>query len=337
MKLGRLASVVTDSSSPPRAPCVAFLIDRWDPQRGGAERAMAQLAEHLLARGWRVLAVAAEHAADAPGEHVHVGALGVTRVQRERRLARALVAAARERGAEVTIGCRHLYECDLYWPHGGAHRPAMLAARESRKPRPRWWPTHPRHRAFIEFERALLDGDGARKVACVSRMVMDELAREWPACRERLVLIENGVDLTRFHPGARAMLGQRTREELGVRPSAVMLVLAARNPWLKGLETLLAALTRVLRDHWLDWQLVVAGSTRPPGWSANARGMSQDARFLCAPGRVIWREHVDGPALFAAADLCVLPSWRDPSPGVRRSGDHDRAHGRERARRRALG
>ncbi|MEO6710822.1 MAG: glycosyltransferase, partial [Planctomycetota bacterium] len=104
-----------------RKRTVAFLIDRWEPERGGAERALAALAKHLVERGHRVLAFARRASPGAPGEFHAVATGGWSRKSRERALARALTAAAREAGADVTIGIRHLEEVDVFWPHAGAH------------------------------------------------------------------------------------------------------------------------------------------------------------------------------------------------------------------------
>jgi glycosyltransferase involved in cell wall biosynthesis len=271
-------------------PAVAFLIDRWDPQRGGAERAMVWFARHLVERGYRVLAVAEQHSPRAPGERVAVSATGWTRAQRERRLARALVAAAEQHGAAVTIGCRHLYECDLYWPHGGAHLATLRAVRKAQRT-PNWMPVHPRHRQFVAFERELLERGGARRIACVSKLVRDELAREWPASRDRLVLAENGVDLEAFHPRLRATLGTELRAELGLPSGALLLGFIARNWVLKGLKPLANAVRRVYGDAPEPWRVLAAGWMPPP------------AVVRALPDRFMWREQVFAPALMAAADV----------------------------------
>jgi len=289
---------------------VGFLIDRWDPRRGGAERAMAQLAEHLIVRGHRVLAIACEHALDSPGEHVRVSTWGLTRSARERRLARNLVAAAREHHVDVTIGARHLYEVDLYWPHGGSHRVTLDALvraglmRQSHDLRGR-------HKTFVELERELLERGGARKVVCVSQLVFDELARDYPACRDRLVLVENGVDLRKFHPSLRATVGAALRKELELPDGVPLIAFAARNPVLKGSSSLVGAMLAISSPmapaEWrdLDWSLLIAGDD-PARWHFR----DQMDEFAA---RTRWREHVDPVALWSAADLCVLPTWRDTS------------------------
>ena len=282
-------------------PSVAFLIDRWDPSRGGAERAMAQLAEFLAAKGYRVLAVAEEHADGAPGEPVAIASSGLTRSRREKDRARKLAGAARSHGADVTIGCRHLYACDLYWPHGGAHAVTLSQIRREDGWPWKHFPDGPRHRTFIELERELLERGGARLVACVSRLVLSELAEHWPECRDRLVLVENGIELARFHPRERTVAGAALRAELGIPPDMPLIAFAARNPHLKGCDALEIALSELLSGGDTQWRCVMAGFEAWP--IERPQGIDRE--------HVVRRLDVDPVALWSAADLCVHPTWRD--------------------------
>jgi UDP-glucose:(heptosyl)LPS alpha-1,3-glucosyltransferase len=201
----------------------------------------------------------------------------------------------------VTLGIRHLRRVDLYWPHDGAHLDSLAARREAagraseRRPRGR-------HALFAALERDLLEGARARRVVCVSELVRAELARRYPAAGERLTLVPNGVDLERFHPRRRAQLGPPLRAHLGIAPDARVLAFAGADGRRKGLRELLGALA-VLREH--PWVLVAAGVARPGTWRREAR------RLRLADGRVHLVPALDAAALWAAADVCVLPTWRD--------------------------
>lgn len=295
---------------------IGVLIDRWKPARGGAERALAALVSHLEERGHRVAVFALSGDAGAPGElrRVRLGTLTALlgRGHRIRALASALEEAAEREGCDATIGIRHLHRVDLYWPHGGSHAASLLArrcAREGRVPsrssdelereaaRARG-----RHRVFLELERELLEGGGARRVVCVSDLVREELARVWPASESRLEVIPNGVDLERFHPRRREEEGARLRTELGLGLDRALIAFAARRPEQKGLPTLLQALAS-MTDR--SWHLLVAGPARAQLWRRRAVAAG------LPPERVTVRSEVDPPALWSAADLCVHPTWRD--------------------------
>jgi len=287
---------------------VGFLIDRWQPKRGGAERQLELFARHLEERGHEVRAFGARgpragEASAGTFERVRAGGLG--RGARERALARALVAAARAASCDVTLGVRHLPEVDLLWCHGGAHLVTLRArwrARHAGWPAPDPFPVRGRHRTFLAFERQLLAG-GARAVACPSELVRAELAATYPGCEPRLALEPNGVDLERFHPARRAASRAHLRGRLGLAERAALVVLAARDPLLKGLAQLFDAL-RLLAGE--PWHLLVAGARRPAVWRRRAARAGLGARISFA-------HDVDAATLAAGADLCALPTWRDTS------------------------
>ena len=107
---------------------VGLLIDRWDPQRGGAEACLGLLAKHLVSSGHEVHVIAASAREPLPGAFQRVRGLGLTRGVRERRLGRNMTAAAQGLGCDVTVAVRHVEQPTMLWLHGGAHR-ATLEAR----------------------------------------------------------------------------------------------------------------------------------------------------------------------------------------------------------------
>ncbi|MBL8860329.1 MAG: glycosyltransferase family 4 protein [Planctomycetes bacterium] len=294
---------------------VGFVIDRWQPSRGGAERALAQLARHLEQRGHTALAFADEGpkpGEDAPGQ-VHLVARkgwSLSRGGRERAFAEAALRAAEAQDCDVTLGVRHLPRVDVYWPHGGSHARSLAALRAARA----WTEAQPsvvtpvtpagRHRAFVQFERELMEGGGARRVVCVSKLVERELAADFPGGRERLVHIGNGVDLETFHAHDRLRSGLAVRRELRMEERGALIAFVARQPVLKGLPVLFAALSR-LRDE--DWNLVVAGPRDVAQWRRRARaaGLAEERVRIVA--------HADSAELLGAADILAHPTWRDTS------------------------
>jgi len=294
-----------------RTLTVAFLIDRWEPERGGAERAMAALASQLVARGHRVLVFARRASPGAPGEFHAVPAGGWSRTSRERALARALTRAAREAGADVTIGMRHLEQVDVFWPHAGAHQRG-LEARERAKRRTAAPESDEedlpagRHALFVELERRLCEGGGARRIVCVSALVASELRELYPSCAPRLEIVPNGVDLERFQPGARERQGRALRERLGIAPEHKLIAFLAHDAQLKGLPALLDALVLLQRP---EIHLLMGGPRPLARWQRRAQ------RALGAE-RVHAFESLDALEALSAADLLAHPTWRDTSGSV---------------------
>lgn len=273
---------------------IGLLIDRWDSARGGAERALDQLAKHLAGAGHEVHIFGASCAVTPPGEFHRVRAGGMTRGAYEKRLGRSMTAAAQGVDCDATLGVRHLERVDLLWLHGGSHR-ATLSARRRAVRGEKAAPVVPRgrHRTFDELEHTALQG-GARRVVVPSAMARRELEERYPGASERVAVVEPGVDLERFHPDAREGASAALRAELGLDANARLVAFPAANPRLKGLPALLAAHARLDDPP----HLVVAGSKRCP------RGVRRRPR-------VHWRAHLDPLTLAAGADLVAVPTWRD--------------------------
>lgn len=280
---------------------VGFLIDRWQPERGGAEHMLARLAAQLETHGHEIRTFGSHGPRvghPAPGSFEQVVARGLSRAARERSLAQNMLAAAERAACELTLGVRHLPRVDVYWPHGGCHRAQL--ARQDRKPTGR-------HAAFIELEAELLSWPGLQRVWCVSEQVRADFLRFYPGCAQRLKLIPNGVDLERFQPGAREIASSSLRSALALPPAQPLFAFVGRNPKLKGLDTLLEALSTIGDE---DWHLLVAGVRHAPAWRRRARSLGLGAE------RVSFRDELDSLSLAAGVDLCVLPTRSDPSPLV---------------------
>lgn len=279
---------------------VAFLIDRWQPSRGGAEAALAGFATHLERRGHEVHAIGERGPGatePAPGHFHVVHASGLTRGARERSLGERMLQAADELGAQCTIGVRHLPRVDLYWPHGGAHAETLRLSDK---------PARGRHRVFLELEQQVVS-QGARKVICVSETVREEFARLYPGSARRLVVVPNGVDLDRYHPRLRRRAREKLLAKSAFQDDAPLISFVGRNAELKGLDILLESLVPLLERR---WRLIVAGPRELAPWRAYA------TRLGIGADRVAMFEQLDGQDLAAGSDLLVLPSRRDPCPLV---------------------
>jgi glycosyltransferase involved in cell wall biosynthesis len=149
--------------------------------------------------------------------------------------------------------------------------------------------------------RRALGGENARLILQNS----DDVAlfeRSGLSDRQHIRLIGgSGVDCTRFMAAARAP----------TRAVLPCVVLAARMLWDKGIAEYVQA-ARLLRDQGRNVQFVIAGVPD----SGNPATIPEDTlRAWVAEGVVEWLGHVDDmPALYARADIVVLPSYREGLP-----------------------
>jgi len=84
------------------------------------------------------------------------------------------------------------------------------------------------------------------KTICVSNAVRDSLVRNYRFPKNKTITVYNGISVSKFVPSENA--GAAVRKRLGVRPDEFLLVCAARLSEQKGVDILLDAIARVLRD-----------------------------------------------------------------------------------------
>jgi UDP-glucose:(heptosyl)LPS alpha-1,3-glucosyltransferase len=147
-----------------------------------------------------------------------------------------------------------------------------------------------------------------RAVICNSRMVRDEVRREFRIAPDKLHVIYNGVDLQHFHPRERERRRGAARAEIGCRPRDTVYVFVGSGFERKGLAAAIDAFAAARNDGF--W-LVVVGRDRDLDKfrsRASAAGLEGRTRFVGG--------QEDVRALYAAADCFILPTRYDPFPNT---------------------
>jgi len=285
---------------------IGLVIDQFAPQKGGAERALALFARHAETAGHEIVVLAATATSDAPGRFVRVAVPPTPRGPRDVAFAKRAVAAAQRERCDVTIGVRHVVGVDVYWPHGGVHA-ETLAAVERSKGRVGGAVSRALHRAspkqvaLLALERRFFEESKDATIWCVSDLVRREIVARWPRVASRIEMHPNGVDLDAFSPTDRAARRARVRRELKIADDEPTLLFLGGAWRLKGFAVLLRALAS-MKDA--RWTCVAAGARDGEARRAVVRaGFAK--RFRVLPRR-------DARDLYAATDLFVQPTWRDP-------------------------
>jgi UDP-glucose:(heptosyl)LPS alpha-1,3-glucosyltransferase len=262
---------------------VALVLEHLDPLRGG-----------LVERGHEVHAVASGFAPEAVG----CGFITHRVAEEKSRVANAaaLERAVRALGVDVVhdMGCG--WRADVLHPHGGSPR-AHFEHNLLRIPRWRritFW-REKRYRETEEIERRQL-ASGAL-IVCVSEMVRRHFLQRGVAPK-RLRVIRNGVDAARFSPEKCGPLRAEMRGKLGLADRTAFL-LVAHNLQLKNAAAAIRAVA-----HLPDARLVVVGSRKAERAQKLAHRLGVDVCFI---GPV-----ADTLPYYAAADVCVHPTWYDP-------------------------
>ena len=131
----------------------------------------------------------------------------------------------------------------------------------------------------------------------------DSLIRQYGALSGKIGVVPCGVNLDLFYPVSKTA----ARRKLGLDPADVILLCVGRFDPLKGLDTLLGAMT-YFRDHHRMRLVIVGGDGEN---TPEYRLLTQKARQLAIDQKVMFVGRVDQPDLrpyYGAADVLVMPS-----------------------------
>ena len=153
---------------------------------------------------------------------------------------------------------------------------------------------------------------------CVSHAMKDSLVRDFGFPEKKLRTIYNGVSVSEFVPSESR--GAEMRAQLGLRPDEFVLVCAARLSEQKGIDILLQAMARVLRDGVACKCIIVGDGPLRDQLLKQARelnlsgavffeGFHEDIRpYLQAGSAFILTSYTEGlPLSILEAMACSLP------------------------------
>lgn len=287
------------ATAPPK-PCAVTVVAHDIGGVGGMERVLGELITGLVDAGHRVVVVArtCELPADTPFEFHRVrgpsrpfllaypcfmiaGSLAL------RRWRAGVVHAA---GAIVIsrVDVIAVHYCHQVGPANPSRPTALFRA-------------HSRVAGYLKRagERLCYGVLGSRATfACVSDGVADEVRTYFPAARERVLTVYNGVDVSAFAPGANAEQARTVRSGLGVGNGRLVAAFVGRSEWArKGLDVLVEALALAP-----EWDVAVVGS-------GDRSTYESLAAKLGVGGRIHWLGVMsDMQSVYALSDAFVLPS-----------------------------
>ncbi len=296
---------------------VAVVIERFAPQAGGNEKSTAQIVDELTARGCRVTVITgAMIDQDAPS-HAAVIAMGERRLKSAlqlRRFARWAQDRLNELEPDVSLSVTMAVPADVIQPRGGTVREtlerniALRGAAAARAAKRVSLKLSPKQQLLLALERRCLADPRVKRIVAVSDYVVRQLDRHYGIRDDRVVVIPNASTMPDADDAQRAAWRDSVRTAFSVPDEAVVYLFAAVNPRLKGVRTLIDA-TRLLIDRGSAPIVLLAGSTSYAlQRRAAARGVRDAVRFVGPTQQM--------PALYAAADVTVLPTFYDPSSKV---------------------
>lgn len=291
---------------------IAIVVERFAPDGGGVENVAWQVVHQLDRMGVDVTVLTR-----SPDPQLVKDTQSAPNVQRIRvptlwqplrvaAFSRAAARAAQQGSFDVVHSFSRTRHQDLYRAGGGSHREYMRHNYASDSPAARMLrPFTPRHRILLGIEEAVFK-DPTQRIQCASKFVAEALTARYGVSPDRILLLPNAVDATRFGTDDALAAGRRLRAEIDEKAERIWLFPASG--WKrKGLTTTLEAFARI-RDSGL--RLWIAGRDDPTAWKrlAASLGIVDRVRFL--------GQRDDLEAVYGAVDGMVLPTRYDAFANV---------------------
>ena len=266
---------------------IGFVRRGFSPS-GGAENYLQRLARGVHDAGHAVELFATQK---WPGEKWTVGKLTPLRGSSPLAFANEVEIAWRTAGGDALMSLERVWRCNIYRAGDGVHRAWLARRQKVLGALPRFTTLFSRkHSEILRLEEALFKKQGADRVIANSKMVKNEIIEFYDYPAERIDLVYTGIPLELFCHADERRLEQR--RALKLREEDVALLFAGSGWERKGLREAIAACSD------LKLRLLVAG-----------RG---EERKFNAPNIQFLGVVSDMPAIYAAADIFILPTFYDP-------------------------
>jgi UDP-glucose:(heptosyl)LPS alpha-1,3-glucosyltransferase len=298
---------MTSPPSKSAVPAIAIVRQRYTPF-GGGEEIIRQAAELLSSDGGVELSVVAREWSGEQSGNVRFVRCDPPfwgRIMRDVGFCRR--ASALTKGQyDIVQSHERVRDSDIYRAGDGAYR-CWLDNYIRASP---WWRRlllrlSLFHRVTLAMEKRMYASRSLKAVIANSQMVAEDIGRHFPSVRDRIHVIWNGVDCTRFFPGLRARHRHAVLQRHGLSESHRVVVFLGSGWIRKGLITAIHAIAEMP----VDVRLMVVGHEK------NRRKYEQAAGRLGVLGRVVFAgPRHDPEAYLGCADALVLPSVYDAMP-----------------------
>ena len=285
---------------------LAIVRQKYRPD-GGAERFISRALEalgseqldlNIITRSWQ--------GKPNPDWHLHIcnpGKLG--RVSRERGFAHAARACWEREKFDIVQSHERIAGCDIFRAGDGVHRVWLEQRARIVSPLQRLSARFsPYHRYVLQAEADMFNSPALKAVICNSEMVKQDILRCFTLQADKIHVIYNAIDATRFQPATEATR-DAMRKQLNLPANATVLIYVGSGFERKGLKAAIEALADSNR------YLIVVGQDK------QVKRYQQLANQLNCLDRLRFvGVQQDVQSFYHAADGLLLPTLYDPFPNV---------------------
>lgn len=298
---------------------IALVIERFDPAVGGAERSTTEIARELAQRGHTVtiLAGSARYGSEFEVEDIEIERFSRRRSSSLFRLFGFARWAKRWLAAgdfDVGVSMSMAVPAHVLQPRGGTIRETLernIAMRPTASARLRKRIAtllNPKPQLALAYEARTVNDPLVRKIVALSAYVKEQLQRHYHVPDDRIEVIPNAAMVPTVSDTQKRRWKRDVRSGFNVAPGSTLFLFAAQNPRLKGFDTLVRSLN-LLQQRGQDVTVLLAGDYGHGEKSLVANlGVRGMVRFVGQTRNM--------PALYAAADVTVHPTFYDPASKV---------------------
>lgn len=297
---------------------VALVLERFDLQRGGAERSTYERACALAALGMDVTIVAGKvispDKTNLPFGFKEVAFDGLGRAGQWRNWEKALGDYFEKNHCDIIHSMVPLALAHVFQPRGGSllhsrrqhvasYRNGLAAGLKNLTA------CFNRGRQVrIEYERRWCSQANGSVLAALSDYVSRQFISLYGLDPGRVRLIPNGVNVEPLRSNDAQVKGKKLRALYDRDGKTALFLFVAANLRLKGLENVIRAASiarEKIRSEGKDFRILVTGSIDWGSYwkQANRLGLNQEVLFLSCTAEM--------PALYQMCDATVLPSYND--------------------------
>ena len=280
---------------------IAFVLYKYFPF-GGVQRDCLHIAKVMHSRGHQVELLCIEWNGEEPaGIPVHRFAVsGITNHRRYRNFAKKILRYCHQQAIEGVVGFNKLPGLDLYFAADGCYQQKSAAKS--------WlYRLTPRYQYFLADEKSVFGLSAQTHILVLVQREMLNYQRVYQTPDERFTLLPPGITEDRKAPANSEEVRVGCRQELGIRPDEIMLLMVGSGFKTKGLDRALFAIHSLPRELLQKIRFVVIGKDNFEPFRRLSGRLNLTEKIIFFPGRD------DIPRFLQAADLLVHPAYYENS------------------------
>lgn len=285
---------------------LAIVRQKYRPD-GGAERFVSRALEALSDQDLELNVITRQWQGEKQDNwHIHLcDPMKWGRISREKGFANAARALWLRENFDLVQSHERIAGCDIYRAGDGVHRRWLL---QRARILPAWRQkllfSDRYHRYVMQAEKAMYEAPELKAVICNAEMVKREIVEDFSIPANKIHVIYNAIDSSRFVPGT-PDLRVKWRDEMNLPHQAIAMVYVGSGFERKGLAGAIKAIANT------DRYLIVVGQDKA---EKKYRELTQT---LGCQNRVIFMGMQKNTLPFyQAADGLLLPTLYDPFPNV---------------------